>query len=128
MSSGVRPQIADAFARVVATISAEVGFSTTALGSALLRTMPESDAIKAYALSGVLLGDELLHGPALLDGPAIAAIIGHALEHLGAALGLAQTVTPHPHDLAVARSVGQLASVLALLGATEDWGGLMLEA
>jgi hypothetical protein len=41
---------------------------------------------------------------------------------------MAALVTPQPHDLAVARSIGQLASVLARLGATEDWGGLMLEA
>jgi predicted unusual protein kinase regulating ubiquinone biosynthesis (AarF/ABC1/UbiB family) len=93
-----------------------------------LALLPSEDAIKAYALSTVLIEDDLLRGPTLLDGPRLATVIGHALEHLGAALKLAATVTPHPHDLAVARSVGQLASVLARLEATEDWGGLILEA
>jgi hypothetical protein len=54
-------------------------------------------------------------------------IADRALGHLDAGLTLARTVTPHPHDLAVAHSVGQLASTLSRLGATEDWGGVILE-
>jgi hypothetical protein len=92
-----------------------------------LGLLPHADAIKAYGLAAVLLGD-VLNGEALLDGPALAGIADRALAHLTAALKLAAVVTPHPHDLAVARSIGQLASVLSRLGATEDWGGLMLEA
>jgi hypothetical protein len=90
-----------------------------------LDLLPTADAIKAYGLAAVVLG-EVLNGPATLSGPALAAIAERGLDHLAAALQLAATVTPHPHDLAVVRSVGQLASVLARLGATEDWGALML--
>jgi hypothetical protein len=92
-----------------------------------LELLPTGDAIKAYALGTVVLED-ILSGPAQLDGPTLAGIAQRGLDHLGATLGLAGTVTPHPHDLAVVRSIGQLASVLSRLGATEDWGGLMLEA
>ncbi len=90
-----------------------------------LGLLPTADAIKAYGLAAVVLGD-VLNGPATLDGPTLAAIAERGLDHLTAALQLAATVTPHPHDLAVLRSIGQLASVLARLGATEDWGALML--
>jgi hypothetical protein len=90
-----------------------------------LELLPVADAIKAYGLAAVVLG-EVLSGPAVLDGPVLAAIAERGLDHLTAALQLAATVTPHPHDLAVLRSVGQLAAVLARLGATEDWGALML--
>jgi predicted unusual protein kinase regulating ubiquinone biosynthesis (AarF/ABC1/UbiB family) len=91
-----------------------------------LGLLPPADAIKAYALSSVILGG-MLNDEARLDGPALAAMADRAIEHVNAGLTLAATVTPHPHDLAVARSVGQLASVLSRLGATEDWGGLILE-
>src|SRR4051794_24088486 len=91
-----------------------------------LDLLPGADALKAYAWSAVVLGD-VLSGEARLDGPALAGMGDRALKHLTGGLSLAAAVTPHPHDLAVARSVAQLASVLALLGATEDWGGLMLE-
>jgi hypothetical protein len=90
-----------------------------------LGLLPTTDAIKAYGLAAIVLGD-ILNGPATLDGPTLAAIAERGLDHLTAALQLAATVTPHPHDLAVLRSVGQLAAVLARLGATEDWGALML--
>ncbi|MCW2992675.1 MAG: hypothetical protein JWQ18_170, partial [Conexibacter sp.] len=90
-----------------------------------LELLPPDDALKAYGLAAVVLGD-ILTKPTTLDGPALAMIADRALDHLGAALSLAATVTPHPHDLAVARSVGQLAGVLSRLGATEDWGALML--
>jgi hypothetical protein len=90
-----------------------------------LALLPAADALKAYGLAAVVLG-EILNGAITLDGPALAAIAERGLDHLTAALQLAATVTPQPHDLAIARSVGQLASVLARLGATEDWGALML--
>jgi hypothetical protein len=90
-----------------------------------LDLLPTTDAIKAYGLAAVILG-EVLNGPATLDGPVLATIAQRSLDHLTAALQLAATITPHPHDLAVVRSFGQLASVLARLGATEDWGALML--
>jgi predicted unusual protein kinase regulating ubiquinone biosynthesis (AarF/ABC1/UbiB family) len=90
-----------------------------------LELLPGIDAIKAYALAATVLRD-VLSGPAVLDGPALAAIAQRGLDHLAAALQLAATVTPHRQDLATIRSIGQLASVLARLDATEDWGALML--
>jgi predicted unusual protein kinase regulating ubiquinone biosynthesis (AarF/ABC1/UbiB family) len=99
------------------------GFATIVANR--LDLLPAADAIKAYELATIVLGD-VLSGPATLDGPTLAAIAERGFDHLTAALGLAATVTPQPHDLAVVRSIGQLASVLARLGATEDWGALML--
>jgi hypothetical protein len=126
----VRPVDRDRSAAALETLVAwragdQDGFGALVAGR--LGLLPGSDAIKAYGLAAVVLGD-VLGGEATLDGPVLAAIGERALEHLGAALQLAATVTPHPHDLAVARSIGQLASVLARLGATEDWGALMLAA
>ncbi|HWH92480.1 MAG TPA: AarF/UbiB family protein, partial [Baekduia sp.] len=92
-----------------------------------LQLLPSDAALKAYAVAGVVL-DEILNQPTTLDGPALAAIGERALEHLTALLALAADVTPDAHDLAVVRSVGQLAAVLSGLGATEDWGGLMVQA
>ena len=99
------------------------GFATIVADG--LGLLPTADAVKAYGLAAVVLGD-VLSGPDTLDGPALAALAERGLDHLTAALQLAATVTPHPHDLAVLRSVGQLAAVLARLEATEDWGALML--
>jgi predicted unusual protein kinase regulating ubiquinone biosynthesis (AarF/ABC1/UbiB family) len=92
-----------------------------------LGVLPASDALKAYALISTLAG-ELLLGEALLDGPALATAAERAFEHLGGALALAEVVTPQPGDLAAARSLGQVAALLSRLGATEDWGALMLAA
>ncbi|HMJ35026.1 MAG TPA: AarF/ABC1/UbiB kinase family protein [Baekduia sp.] len=92
-----------------------------------LGLLPASAALKAYALTGAIAG-ELLMGKARLDGPALASAAEHALDHLGGGLALAADVTPQPGDLAAARSVGQVAAVLSRLGATEDWGALMLAA
>ena len=120
-------------ARVAAALDALVAFRAgdqdgfAAIVAGRLGLLPEGDAIKASALAAVLTGD-LLTGEARLDGPALATVAARAFDHLGAALSLAATVTPHPTDLGVARSVGQLASVLSRLRATEDWGGLVLES
>lgn len=92
-----------------------------------LALLPSGDAIKAYGLAAVIL-DGLLSDEARLDAPTMAAVGERALAHLTAALALAATVTPHPADLAVVRSLGQLTGVLSALGATEDWGGLVLES
>jgi predicted unusual protein kinase regulating ubiquinone biosynthesis (AarF/ABC1/UbiB family) len=121
-------------ARVAAALDALVAWRAgdqdafAAIVAGRLGVLPDdATAIKAYGLGAVILGD-VLGGEAILDGPVLAAIAGRGLEHLTAALGLAAVVTPDPRDLAVLRSVGQLASVLSRLGATEDWGGLILEA
>lgn len=120
-------------ARVAAALDALVAFRSedqdgfAEIVSGRLALLPEGDAIKAYGLGAVLL-DGLVSGEARLDGPALAGVTARALDHLTAGLALAATVTPAPGDLAVARSVGQLAGVLSRLGATADWGGLVLEA
>lgn len=119
--------------RVAAALDALVAFRSedqdgfAAIVADRLALLPARDAIKAYGLAAVVTGG-LLRGEARLDDPALAEAGDRALEHLAAALTLAATVTPQPADLAVARSVGQLAGVLAHLGATEDWGGLALES
>jgi ABC1 atypical kinase-like domain len=121
-------------ARVAAALDALVayrsedqdGFAT--IVAQRLGLLPERDAVKAYGLGGVIVGDLATAGEARLDGPALAGVAARAFDHIPAGLSLAATVTPQPGDLAVARSVGQLASVLSRLGATEDWGGLVLEA
>jgi hypothetical protein len=92
-----------------------------------LGVLPAGGALKAYALVSTLAG-ELLLGPSVLDGPALAVVGERALDHLGGALALADELTPHPGDLAAVRSLAQVAALLSRLGATEDWGALMLEA
>jgi hypothetical protein len=91
-----------------------------------LGVLPAGAALKAYALISTLAG-ELLLGPALLDGPALAVVAERALDHLGEALALADELTPQPGDLAAVRSLAQLTALLSRLGVTEDWGALMLE-
>jgi predicted unusual protein kinase regulating ubiquinone biosynthesis (AarF/ABC1/UbiB family) len=119
--------------RIAALLDALVAFRSedqdgfAAIVAERLGLLPPAAALKAYALIAVVLGD-LLRGEARLDGAALASAGTRAFDHLGSALALAADVTPQPNDLAVARSVGQLASVLSRLGATEDFGGLMLES
>jgi predicted unusual protein kinase regulating ubiquinone biosynthesis (AarF/ABC1/UbiB family) len=91
-----------------------------------LGALPAGAALKAYASISTLAG-ELLLGPALLDGPALAVVAERALDHLGGALALADQLTPQPGDLAAVRSLAQLTALLSRLGVTEDWGALMLE-
>jgi ubiquinone biosynthesis protein len=100
-------------------------FAATVAGR--LQLLPAEDALKASALGSVVLG-EILNKAMVLDNSALADIGERAIAHMSAGLALADVVTPQPHDLAVVRSVGQLASVLARLGADEDWGGLVLAA
>jgi predicted unusual protein kinase regulating ubiquinone biosynthesis (AarF/ABC1/UbiB family) len=90
-----------------------------------LNLLPPQDALKAYALVA-LLADGALTQPTRLDSTLLLDGERRALEHVGAGLALAATVTPDPTDLALARSLGQLSATLAHLGATEDWGALTL--
>jgi predicted unusual protein kinase regulating ubiquinone biosynthesis (AarF/ABC1/UbiB family) len=121
-----RARVAGAVAALAAWRAGDQdGFAAALAGG--LGLLPEAEALKAYAFSAVVLGDAL-SGEARLDGPALAVIGERAAEHATAGMTLAAVATPHPHDLAITRSVLQLACVLALLGATEDWGGLILEA
>jgi hypothetical protein len=90
-----------------------------------LQLLPPGDALKAYALVA-LIAEDALTQPTRLDPQLLVATEQRALEHVGAGLALAATVTPDPADLALARSLGQLGATLAHLGATEDWGALAL--
>ncbi|HEY6761627.1 MAG TPA: AarF/UbiB family protein [Baekduia sp.] len=92
-----------------------------------LGLLPRDAALKAYAFSAVVLGTAL-SGDTLLDDATASAIGDRALSHLPAGLLIAAELTPHPEDIAVARAIGQLTSVLALLGAEQDWGALVLAA
>jgi hypothetical protein len=91
-----------------------------------LGLLPPAAALEAYALLKRVAG-KLLLGKATLDGPALALAAECALEDLGGVLALAAEITPQPGDLAVARSLAQVAALLSRLGATDDWGALMLE-
>jgi hypothetical protein len=92
-----------------------------------INLLPPTDALKAYALVAIV-ADGALTQPTRLDSSLLLDVERRALEHVGAGLALAATVTPDPADLALARSLGQLAATLAHLGATEDWGALTLAA
>jgi ABC1 atypical kinase-like domain len=124
-----RDRVAAALASLVAWRAGDQdGFAAVLAGDGGgLGLLPTDDALKAYAFAAVVLGD-VLTTETQLDGPALAAIGDRALVHLSAGLAVAGALTPEPHDLALVRSIAQLASVLALLGATEDWGALMLDA
>jgi hypothetical protein len=92
-----------------------------------LDVLPHRAALKAHAWIGTVAG-ELLLGEAVLDGPALAAVAERAMDHLGGGLALAAEVAPQPGDVGAARSLAQVAMLLSRLGATEDWGSLMLDA
>jgi ABC1 atypical kinase-like domain len=80
-------------------------------------------AADAHGLLREVLG-ELVEGPALLDGPALAEVTRRALRRVGPLVALAAQARPQPADLAALRMLGQLTSTLSRLGVTEDWAGL----
>jgi predicted unusual protein kinase regulating ubiquinone biosynthesis (AarF/ABC1/UbiB family) len=92
-----------------------------------LDLLSPDEARQAYRLVLEITGD-LLTGTATLDAAALRAVGERALGRLDAGLDLAGVVTPAPPDLATARSFGQVTALLARLGATEDWGALILAA
>lgn len=96
------------------------GLAMKALG--MLR--PE-DAENAHALIRHVLGD-LLTGPAVLDHRALEAVGERAAERGEELLRLASRTMLAPEDLWVGRALGQTVSLLARLGAEEDWVALAL--
>jgi hypothetical protein len=92
--------------------------------AARLGLLPDAAAHRAYILMGKIL-DGVLTGPATLDAAALRGIAERARRRLDALLELAAEVTPQPSDLAGARSLLQLAALLARLEATEDWSALL---
>jgi hypothetical protein len=99
---------------------------TTAVADRL-GVLPPAAADEAYTLIGELAGD-LLSGPARLDDAALAAAGERALGRMREGLAIAAVGRPQPADLAAARSLGQLAALLARLGVSDDWGARLLEA
>ena len=100
----------------------------TALTSGL-RVLPTAEAHVAYEHIEGVLGPLLLSGGATrLDDAALEAAGTRALPLIGEGARVATRSTPDPADLWPLRMLGQLAPVLALLGAEEDWLDLGLSA
>jgi hypothetical protein len=117
----------DAYLTALAALRSEDQDAFAHTVSQDLQLLPPDDALKAYALVA-LLDDGTLTRPTRIDAAFLLDGERRALEHVGAGLALAATVTPDPADLALARSLGQLGATLAHLGATADWGALALAA
>ena len=99
------------------------GFAGTVHGE--LELLPGDPAAReAHTLLRELLGD-LLTGPARVDGAALEAVAVRAADRLAAVFGLLARGAPDPGDVWLARGMGQLAAVLGLIGAEEDWVALV---
>ena len=93
-----------------------------------LGLLPAEAGRAAYEHVDHALGPLLMSGPAALDDAALAAAGERALERVDAIVALAGYGTPQPADLWPLRMLGQLAALLATLGAEEDWVALALDA
>ena len=93
-----------------------------------LGVLPPHAAGDAYAHVEAILGPLILDGRARVDDDALAAVGVRAGGELSALMELAARGTPDPADLWPARGLGQLASVLALLEAEEEWLPLAIDA
>jgi hypothetical protein len=81
-------------------------------------------AAEAFGVARRVLG-ELLDGPALLDAAALRDVFARAADEASSFLRVATAASPHPEDLALARSLGQLLAVLSRLKVAEDWAALI---
>jgi hypothetical protein len=125
-----RPLDRDRVAAALDALAALRAGDETAFAQAVaddLGVLPPDAATDAYTFIGEVAGN-LLRGRATLDEAALAAAGERALDRLPAALRIAAIARPSRADLAPARSIGQLAALLARLGVREDWGALLLEA
>jgi ABC1 family protein len=86
--------------------------------------LPATVAGTAYEEVRTALG-ELVAGPATLDPAALRAASERAARVASALARIGAAASPAPEDLALARALGQLAAVLARLGAREDWVNLL---
>jgi hypothetical protein len=94
-----------------------------------LALLPADAARTVYELVDLTLGPVLMTGrPTRLDAAALEAAGTRGLPRLGDAAALATRGTPDPADLWPLRMLAQLAPVLAILGAEEDWLELALSA
>ena len=90
-----------------------------------LRLLPDAaTAGDAHALLRDLLGD-LLTGPARADAAALEAVGTRGLRRLPEVFALLSRGAPDPGDVWLARGMAQLAAVLGLIGAEEDWVALL---
>ena len=93
-----------------------------------LGVLPAAAGLTAYEHLEAALGPLLLAGPARLDDAALEAAGTRALPQADEAVWVATQARPDPADLWPLRMLGQLAAVLATLGAEEDWLALGLAA
>jgi predicted unusual protein kinase regulating ubiquinone biosynthesis (AarF/ABC1/UbiB family) len=93
-----------------------------------LGVLPPAAGRTAYEHIEIALGPLLLSGPARIDDAALEAAGTRALPLVGEGARIATQATPDPADLWPLRTLGQLAPVLARLGAEEDWLELGLDA
>jgi predicted unusual protein kinase regulating ubiquinone biosynthesis (AarF/ABC1/UbiB family) len=115
----------------IAALEALRGGDADAFAAALgerLGLLPAPAALTAYEHVQIGLGPLLLSGPARLDDAALAAAGSRALPLLPEGARIATQATPDPADLWPLRMLGQLAPVLAALGAEEDWLELGIDA
>ena len=116
----------------IAALEALQGRDAGAFATAMsdgLGLLPDDAAHTAYEHIEVALGPLLLTGgPARLDDAALAAAGERALPLTGEAARVATRATPDPADLWPLRMLAQLAPMLAVLGAEEDWLALALDA
>lgn len=96
--------------------------------SGRLHLLGAEPARTAHGHVEAVLGPLLTAGPARLDDAALEAVGKRALPLIEEAAGVAMQATPDPADLWPLRMLGQLAPVLAGLGAEEDWLALGLDA
>jgi hypothetical protein len=93
-----------------------------------LGVLPPAAGRTAYEQIEGALGPLLLSGQARIDDAALEAAGTRALPLVGEGARIATQATPDPADLWPLRTLGQLAAVLATLGAEEDWLELGLDA
>lgn len=90
--------------------------------------LPEPDDARTAHAIGRDVFAPLLDGPARLDVPLLAKLNRDGEAHTETLLDIAARATPPPEDLWPLRGIGQLALLLARLGATEDWVPLALRS
>jgi hypothetical protein len=90
-----------------------------------LRLLPDAGrAAEAHDLLRTSFGP-LLAGAARLDGATLDQVGRRGFERIDSTFALLAAGTPDPRDLWLARGSAQLAAVLGMLGATEDWVALV---
>jgi len=112
-------QAVDAFAAVADADPQAFASAVFAMG-----LMEVDAADRAYRVARRTLGG-LLDGPAKLDAHVLSQVFARAGGEASELLKLATAASPHPEDLALARSLAQLLAVLSRLKAAEDWAALI---